>query len=180
MGRSWREAVEEASQGMREGVMRALRFCTMESSIMPRETRRKSGGGGWLSVSELELGGGGGGDRPRSAVVLKQNWGVSLGWVGGCDILFFLSGVGGPGGAGGGGLLLIGGAQKSPATLKFDARSEMPSAFQGFICGLGPSYITLSSWISMGLLVRKTDRIKRSRTFGFPQVNRVITGTSRF
>lgn len=41
-GGIWRAAVEEGSKRVLEGVMRALRFWVMESSIVPRDIRRKS------------------------------------------------------------------------------------------------------------------------------------------
>lgn len=48
-GRVEREAVEEGSKPEREGVRSALRFCVMESSIVLRDTRRKSAWLGWVS-----------------------------------------------------------------------------------------------------------------------------------
>lgn len=64
-GRICRSAVEDGSKGCFDGVTKALRFCTIESSIMPRDIRKKS----------------------RSALSLKQNWGANLGNSEGCDIL---------------------------------------------------------------------------------------------
>lgn len=39
---NWREDVEDGLNGVEDGVKRALRFCVIESSIVPREMRRKS------------------------------------------------------------------------------------------------------------------------------------------
>jgi len=59
-----RSAVDDASKPAVDGVMRALRFCVIESSMLLLDIRRKS----------------------RKAVSLKQNLGVRDGLVEGCDI----------------------------------------------------------------------------------------------
>lgn len=41
-GRICRSAVDEGLNPCLDGVTRALRFCTIESSIMPRDSLRKS------------------------------------------------------------------------------------------------------------------------------------------
>lgn len=93
-GRICRSDVVSGSHGFLEGVIKALRFCIIESSIMPRDSRRKS----------------------RSAVWLKQNCGVRFGRPGGSDILFFEACLGKACPSGCFSLFAV--DQKSPATLK--------------------------------------------------------------
>ena len=71
--------VEVGLKGVREGVIRALRFWIILSSVVARERRRKSMVVRWTRGNGL-----GEGCRPRSARWLKQNWGVKVGVVAGC------------------------------------------------------------------------------------------------
>jgi hypothetical protein len=77
---------ECGSKGAEEAEGRAFRFWVMLSSMLERERRRKSGATG--SQYELLIEGRtkkkNREDRPRNAVVLKQNCGVSFGCTDGC------------------------------------------------------------------------------------------------
>lgn len=77
--RGVRWEVELGSKPLVAGVMRALRFCVMESSMALRDVRRKS----------------------RSITVEKQNWGVSFGCTG-TEGSLIISGRRRGGGGGGG------------------------------------------------------------------------------
>lgn len=68
------------------GVTRALRFCVMESSRVLRDSRRNSASES--TYQQLDGAGGTGQSckcAPRNVVVERQNWGVSLGFAGGCS-----------------------------------------------------------------------------------------------
>lgn len=86
-GKICRSAVNDGSKRGLDGVIRAFRFCVIESSIVPRDSRRKSAlegvrlaecfeGGRRVTTEQRSL--------PRNAVSLKQNWGVRPGLVDGC------------------------------------------------------------------------------------------------
>lgn len=99
--RGMRDAVEVASKPLAAGVMSALRFCAMESSMEAREVRRKSAAARQLCVfiaAEKAQNRDGSVSRiPRRVPVEKQSWGVSTGCEEGALIL---CGSGPGGGAG--------------------------------------------------------------------------------